>query len=191
VTNISDTNNSQAEGLAPEKSDIAKKVEAGLARRYRAEARFKSYGIVAIGVAILMLITLFATVIGKGIGAFQQTYISLEVTLYPQDIDPEGTRDPKVLNVANYQKPINQAILDLFPEVKSRGDKRAVRGIVSKGAQYKIREMVLDNPDLIGQRLTLQVPVSDDYDMLAKWSRGIAGFPISRPHGSSDCKAVA
>ncbi len=143
-------------------------VRQGLARRYRREKMFKVYGITAIALAVAMLATLFYTIISKGYTAFVQTEIQLEVTLYPQDIDPEGTRDPQTLSQANYRKLVIQAMLDLFPEVESRSDRRDVLGIISDGATFRLREMVMNNPDLIGQRVAMLVPVSSEYDMLNK-----------------------
>jgi phosphate transport system permease protein len=41
-------------------------------------------------------------------------------------------------------------------------------GIVSSGASFQLREMVLTHPDIIGQTLNVWVPADDDVDMLIK-----------------------
>ena len=143
-------------------------VRKSLKRRYAAEKRFQMYGILAIFFAICMLGLLFTTIIGKAVPAFTQTMINLEVTLYPQDIDPDGTRDPQVLSRANYRTIIRQAFFDLFPDVTSRRDKRQLFEMISPGAVFEIRDQVLKNPDLIGERVTIQMPLSDDIDQLNK-----------------------
>ncbi len=143
-------------------------VAAGLKGRYAAEKRFRAYGIAAILFALLCLATLFVTIIGTGYPAFTQTMIRLDVTLYPQDIDPEGARDPKVLSRANYRAVIQEAVLDLFPEVTSRGEKRALMALISPGAAFDAREKVMDDPSIIGQRVSLLVHASDDADQLNK-----------------------
>jgi phosphate transport system permease protein len=143
-------------------------VRAGLARRYRAERRFKLYGLGAILIALLMLVTLFVTIFRDGVGAFTTTEITLDVTLYPQDVDPEGTKDPTVLSQANYRKLVIQAMTDLFPDVTGRRDRRDLLGIISDGATFELRRMVMADPSLVGQRVRLTVPVASDYDMLAK-----------------------
>ena len=143
-------------------------VRKSLKRRYAAEKRFQMYGILAIVFAISMLGLLFTTIIGKAVPAFTQTMVNLEITLYPQDIDPDGTRDPQVLSRANYRTVIRQAFFDLFPDVTSRRDKRQLFEMISPGAVYEIRDKVLENPDLIGERLTIQMPLSDDIDQLNK-----------------------
>ena len=63
-------------------------VVSSLKRRYAAEKRFRAYGMTAVGFALIFLIFLFADIIGKGLPAFTQSMIRLDVTLYPQDLNP-------------------------------------------------------------------------------------------------------
>ena len=58
-------------------------VNRGLKRRYRAERRFKIYGIVAITLSLAFLALLFLTIVGKGYSAFQQTEIRLDIFFDP------------------------------------------------------------------------------------------------------------
>ncbi|WP_041793645.1 phosphate ABC transporter permease PstA [Pararhodospirillum photometricum] len=143
-------------------------VRAGLARRYAQERRFRACGLGAILMALVMLMTLFVTIFSEGFSAFWTTEMELEVTLYPQDIDPQGTRDFQAISNANYRKLITQAMGDLFPDVTGRQEKRELMAMISEGATYRVREMVLDSPTLIGDRITMRIPVSADIDMLAK-----------------------
>ena len=143
-------------------------VSAGLKRRYAAEKRFRAYGLTAIIFAMICLAILLTTIISTSIPAFTRTMYTLDITLYPQDIDPDGTRDPEVLSSANYQKLVNQAIGDLFPEVTNRRDRIQLRKMVSPGATFDVRQKVMDDPSLIGQRVQVLVHSSDDIDQLAK-----------------------
>lgn len=147
---------------------IAEVVAASLKGRYAAERRFRLYGLVAIVFAIFCLGVLLFTIVRTALPAFTQTMITLDVTLYPQEIDPEGTRDPQVLSSADYQKLVRDALGDLFPEVTSRQERRQLFAMISPGATYFVREMVMDDPSLIGKRVRVQVPLSDDLDQLAK-----------------------
>ena len=56
----------------------------------------------------------------------------------------------------------------MFPDARSRQDKRMLYGIVSTGASFQLRDMVLTHPDIIGQSLKTWVPADDDVDMLIK-----------------------
>jgi len=143
-------------------------MRASLARRYAAEKRFQAYGITAIVLALAMLVTLFVTIIGNGYTAFVQYTVRLDVTLYPQDIDPNGTGDLDVLAKADYQSAVNDAMYSLFPEAKSRSERRAVRDLISPGANFVIRDMVLDHPALVGQRVSVDVPLASEFDQVLK-----------------------
>jgi phosphate transport system permease protein len=147
-----------------------------LKRRYAAEKRFQAYGMAAVGFALLFLAFLFVDIIGKGLPAFTQTMIRLDVTLYPQDLNAEGVTDHeqllKVLSTANYRKPIFDAITDLFPNVTSRSEQRKLMALVSPGATFDIRREVMAAEEagrsVIGHRISLLVHASDDIDQLNK-----------------------
>jgi len=149
------------------KSDL---VAAGLKKRYAAERRFKLYGISAVVIALFFVVLLFSTIISNGYPAFTQTMVKLDVTLYEQDIDPDGTRDPEILSNANYRKLVRLALFDLFPEVKSRSDKRKLSSMISSGAAFALRKAVMDDPSLINQRQQFLFTMSDDIDQFYKGS---------------------
>jgi phosphate transport system permease protein len=149
---------------------IADAVEAGLGRRYAAEKRFRSYGLAAICFAVLCLAVLLSTIISTAVPAFIQTMIRLDVTLYPQEIDPQGNRDPAALSSADYQALVRDALDDLFPDITERSARRQLFSMLSPGAAYVLREKVMETPALIGQRITVLVPLSDDLDQFAKGS---------------------
>ncbi|MBE9553309.1 MAG: phosphate ABC transporter permease PstA [Proteobacteria bacterium] len=152
----------------PSRSDTGQAVKAGLRRRYAAERRFKAYGIAAIGVALLMLAIMFATIIGNGWSAFRQTHVQIDVLVDAAEIDPDGNRDPKILSRADYEKLIKLSLREMFPDVKKRKEKRELYDLVSSGAAFDLREDVMADPSLIGQTVSLWVPASDDIDMFMK-----------------------
>ncbi|MBL0715412.1 MAG: phosphate ABC transporter permease PstA [Desulfosarcina sp.] len=137
-------------------------VNAGLARRYRQERRFRLYGISAILASLLFLAFLFGTIITKGYSAFQQTFVQLDIFFDPAILSQES------LTTANYPGVVKQSLRRMFPEVVSRRDKRMLYGMVSSGAAFQIRKMVLDSPGMIGQTRPVWVTADDDIDMLMK-----------------------
>jgi phosphate transport system permease protein len=143
-------------------------VMAGMKKRRAAEARFKMYGLIAVGLGLSFLLILMTSIIGKGYSAFWQTYVRLDIPLVAEQIDPEGTRDVETLRHANYDGLVKSHLRDLFPEVEKRRDRFALYGLVSNGASFEIRDRVLADPDLIGQTLVIWVPADDDVDMLMK-----------------------
>ena len=137
-------------------------VNRGLSKRYRAERRFRLYGLLGIVASMVFLSLLFVSIIGNGYTAFQQTFLELEVFFDPEVLDEQS------LATADYQGLVKKTLRDMFPDAEGRRDKRMLYGIVSSGASFQLRDMVLTRPEIIGQRLNVWVPADDDVDMLIK-----------------------
>ena len=137
-------------------------VNRGLSKRYRRERRFRCYGLLAIAVSLCFLSMMFISIIGKGYRAFQQTFIRLEVHVDPDIVNEASMAD------ADYARILKNAMTALFPEVRDRSGKRKLWGLVSSGADYQVRKMVLHNTRIIGSTVSLWVPADDTVDMWAK-----------------------
>ena len=144
------------------------RVRQGLARRYAAERRFHLACLAAISSALLFLTFLFVSIFANGYGAFFQTYLTLDVELDEAVVDPAGERKRRALASADYTGLIRDALIERFPGVTARNDRRELFGLVSKGAGFDLRDRVLRQPDLVGRTVTLRLQLSDDADMLAK-----------------------
>jgi phosphate transport system permease protein len=154
--NKSQTNAPQGK---PKTIDIVKK---GLAKRYRSERRFRIMGLGAIIASLVFLSFLFITIIGNGYTALFQTFIQIHVHFDPARLPQDQ------LNTADYPGIVKSALRDMFPDVKGRRDKRQLYQLVSSGAAFKLRKMVLKDRGLIGTRQWIWVPADDDVDMLIK-----------------------
>jgi phosphate transport system permease protein len=143
-------------------------VEAGLAKRYARERSFRRAGLAAIIAGLLFLSLLFFSIISNGYSAFWQTYVQLEIHFDGEEIDPNGTRSPEVLSAANYGGLVKRTLRSMFPDVTKRSEKYELYSLVSSGAAFQLREMVMNNPDLIDSTVRVWVPTDDDVDMLMK-----------------------
>ena len=143
-------------------------VARSLRRRYAAERRFKMYGMAAIGAALLVLAILFGTIAANGLSAFRQTEIRLAVVLDAAEIDPNGTGDRAVLGRADYEGLVKKTLREMFPDVRKRKEKRELYDLVSVGAAFDLREMVLGDASLVGRTVDIWAPASDDVDMYMK-----------------------
>ncbi len=145
-----------------------KRVNASLRKRYRAERRFRMYGILSVMLGIGFLAVLLIDIAGKGYTAFLQTYIELEVYFDPQVIAPDGALDEETLRMANYNSLIRESLAYLFPGATSRSDRRALGALVSNSAPFQLQQMVMENPGLIGQTARVTLLASADADMVMK-----------------------
>ncbi|MCG6966181.1 MAG: phosphate ABC transporter permease PstA [Chromatiaceae bacterium] len=143
-------------------------VEASLKRRYARERRFKLMGLGAVLLGLLFVTLLFFDIVSKGYTAFVQTHIALEVYFDPAVIDPDGKRDMAEIARADFRKIAREPLAKLFPEVTSRGDKRALYSMLSSGAPYQLSKMVMKEPGLIGTRQVVDLVADDDVDMVVK-----------------------
>ena len=124
-------------------------------RRATAEKRFHMLGLTAIFIALSMLAILMTTIVAKGSGAFQQSFITLDVVLLEAKLDKKGTRNPdnlKKVTTFGYA-PLIKAALEQV--VVARGietglTSKDMAAIVSKSAAAQMRDRVLNDPRLIG-----------------------------------------
>jgi phosphate transport system permease protein len=144
------------------------RVRAGLARRYRAERRFRAYGIAAITFGVAFVIFLFGTVLSQGVSALRQAYLQIDVFYDPEIIDPAGNRDPDDLMVADYQSLVRASLRERFPAVEGRPALRELYSIASSAASVELQRRVTADPGLIGQRERLWVLADDTVDMFLK-----------------------
>ncbi len=159
------TLNGAVASAKPQRRDI------GIKRRYAAERRFRVYGIIAIAIGVFFLFALLFSVFSKGYTAFGQTTLYLPVQLDAQVIDPSNKRetDPSVLIAANYPLLVRNALADKLGVSKT--DRPAMRELgkfASDGVRVQLRQMVMNNPSIIGTTQTLPVLVGADIDSAFK-----------------------
>ena len=146
-------------------SDAAK---ARVRARYRAEARFKFYGLAAIGLTAIFLVIVLADIVARGLPAFWQHKLLLDVTVDRAEVDPQGTRDPATIRAGDFQALVRNALRAEFPSVSDRAGRRLLDGILSSGASDPLRERVVADPSLVGQTVKVPVLISDDADLYYK-----------------------
>lgn len=150
-------------------------------RRAMAEGVFKGMGLAAIIAASVILAAIISAITLMGTAAFSRHEADLKVTLSAEVIDPEGNRDPIALRTADYRRLIRDALLDRFPDVSGRAEVMALQGLISPGAEFDLVRKVVKHPDLIGQTITLQAPLSDDADQHLKHRRARENSRLSEP----------
>jgi phosphate transport system permease protein len=137
-------------------------------KRYRAQKRFKMYGLGAILIALAMLAVLLVSIVGKGYPAFVSTKVALEVHFDASIVDPDGTRDVETMAKAKYAKLLRNTLFDAFPDVKGRKDKRALLKLISNTARFELRDLVLNDPSIIGTKQRVWLTAGTDLDLLHK-----------------------
>jgi phosphate transport system permease protein len=70
----------------------SKATEARVRRRYRAEQRFRLYGLLALSITAIFLVVLLADILMRGLPAFWQHSVVLDVAIKAEEIDPDNKR---------------------------------------------------------------------------------------------------
>ncbi|TVZ42072.1 phosphate transport system permease protein [Alteromonadaceae bacterium 2753L.S.0a.02] len=156
---MSNTNN--------DKPSTAELVEQSLRKRRAAEWRFQQFGKLSIAVGIVALIVLFVQIVGNGIGAFRQTYMHVQVEFNPDTLGIDDVTEDQ-LALANFDGVVRETLRELFPEVSGRREKRDLYSIASYDASFEIRDMLRDDPSLLGQTRDVVLLVDDDIDTYVK-----------------------
>jgi phosphate transport system permease protein len=126
-------------------------IRASLKKRYARERRFRFYGKLAVFTGFAFLVILLTDIVVKGLPAFTQHYIEVPVTLDSEDLGISSDSPAEELGRADYSGAIKKSLREMFPEVSGRKDKRRLYRLISVGAEYDLRDMVLADPGMIGQ----------------------------------------
>ena len=138
-------------------------------RRAR-ETRLKAYGIASISFALIMLATLLISIGLNGYSALQQAYFKVEVSIDVEKfIDESGALNNKKMNLFNWDSLVQSALIEMFPAVKDRDEKKELFAIISANSGYDLKETVKSNPSRNGsQNLAVWLHLSDDADQYLK-----------------------
>ncbi|MBO6784790.1 MAG: DUF3333 domain-containing protein, partial [Alphaproteobacteria bacterium] len=147
-----------------------KRDEALVRTRYRAERRFRAYGLAAIMIALGMLAVLLVSIISAGLPAFTTTEVAIDLQFKAEDIDPNGNADPSELRDGNYRGALLDSLRAEFPGAETRKGRRDALNMISNNVTFVMRDMVLEDPSIIGTTQRVWVKASADIDQLTKGS---------------------
>jgi phosphate transport system permease protein len=143
--------------------EAARRVEASLARRRKAERRFHRMGLAGVLIALTFLVILFASIFSKGIPGFFQYYVELEVQLEAARLDPQGNASVESLYAGDARGVLRVALFDIL-QPSGRSARRDAGKILSAGAEQRLRKMIVADPALLDTTQTIRFAVDDDID---------------------------
>ena len=141
--------------------------EERLKKRHSAEKRFRFYGLASIFVALLFVLILVQNIFSKGSSAFKKTVIKTEV-FYNQELLElkNGASEKDIINADFYEVMI-ESLIKSFPTKNIDEENELIR-LFSADAEYEIKKAFLNNNNLIGEKIILDLTASDDIDQLHK-----------------------
>ena len=148
-----------------DRARVRARVRASLAARYRREWLFRIGGGLATFVGIAFVVVLFSSLVLRGASAFVTTEVRLAV-----DFDPAvlGVASGEAVDAGNFEALARQSLQARFDDVAGRAERRELNRLLSIDAAHRIRDRLLDEPDLLGRQVPVWVPASATLDRLAK-----------------------
>ena len=142
-------------------------VRSSLKGRYRKERRFRSYGILAIAIALGALVVLFADIIGKGHTGFLKTTITLDVEMDSEAMFLEDPTNSDEVRMADFVEPLNVSLAKMLKDA-TLDQRDQLRGLVNAYSSNQLRDELVANPDWMGTTQTITFLANSNVDVYVK-----------------------
>jgi len=138
--------------------------------RYRSEGRFRSYGMIALGVTALFVVVLIGDIIVRGVPAFTEHVARIDVPLKAEAfVGSDGKVSELSIRGADYFPVTRDALTAIIPGL-SRANERTLARLLSSGAADDLRSRLVADPTLIGKTVSAPLLLSDDADIYLKYA---------------------
>lgn len=151
---------------------MSREMQARIRRRYRKEKIFKAVGLAGLMSGILALAVLVISIFSIGMSGFQETRLKLDIYMDPalignlKDLTPEE-RIERIRNTS-HSTLIRNSLRLKFPDVKKRRDVFNLLRLTSAGARDQIRHALLQDHNIVGKTVSMNILASSNVDMFIK-----------------------
>ncbi len=101
-------------------------------------------------IGFVFLFILLSDIFIKGTPAFTQHYIKVDINFDPEQLGISQNSTPDEIANADYAAVIKSSLRTMFPDATSPKEKKQLYRLISLSAEYTLRDMVIDDPKLIG-----------------------------------------
>ncbi len=195
----------QLDPAADGSAERLKRIRASLGKRHAQERRFRAYGIAAIAAALGFVAILFSMILYQGLPAFTQANLTLDVNFDPEIVKvadrPVQAPDQSVadyrravldwerkVTMVNWNRVLEKAITAAAPGVDI--DSRAALSIVETSERFRLRDMFVADPGLLGKTVKVTMLASANAD---NWLKGNIdrSLPDAQQQLSAPARALA
>ena len=147
---------------------IKTSIELSLKKRNKSERNFRYFGLLGIVLAISFLGLITSSIFITGKNAFKITAVNVDIYFDPNIIDPKNEKDLETIKNVNFRTIIKESILKKFPDVKKRRDIIDLIDIISSSEEENLMNIIINDPKLIGEEVSLWLLTSSKYDVIHK-----------------------
>lgn len=168
----------------PSSESVHQRVTASLKRRRRQESIFRRLGLATVLISLTLVAILFVNIFSKGIPAFWQTSMEVEVYFDPDIImigdkperredEPESEYYERLMDwemevqFVNFNAVLNNSLAEVVPNADEHP--RELSRLITSGERHAIRDMVIEDPSIIGETKTLNLLTGAEIDV---WLKG-------------------
>ncbi len=146
---------------------VTEKVSLSLKKRHASEKRFQRAGMSAVVFGFILVIILIGDIVIKATPAFHQHWVAVDIDYRTEWL---GTIDKSKENFAgaDFRRALKGSVYAMFSDVKGRRDKRSLFKLFSSNAEFRIKQHLIDSPDLLDNRAKVWVQLDDDVDSYLK-----------------------
>ena len=138
-----------------------------LKKRYRAEKRFKFYGLTSVILAILFVLFLVNVIFSKGKGAFSRTTISVEVDFNTEKLEIKNNPTNEEIQDTDFYDLSIESLLNVYKTKGLKEEKDLIR-IFSPDYEFEIKNFIIENKGFLNNTAIIELTASDDIDQLNK-----------------------
>ncbi|OEY70929.1 phosphate ABC transporter, permease protein PstA [Rheinheimera salexigens] len=163
---------------------VQQKVQASLAKRHTKEKLFRRLGFSAVLISLGLVAILFINIFSKGLPAFWQSSITLDIYFDPaivkvsdkpvktateseQAFQQRSMQWQTEVGFINFNRLITNSLKQVLPDANKH--RRELSRVVTSGERYALRDLVLANPDIVGQTRRLHLLTDANIDV---WLKG-------------------
>jgi phosphate transport system permease protein len=180
-------------------------IRAGLSSRHARERRFRFYGLAAIAAALGAVVILFGMILAKGLPAFTQATLTLDVAFdpaivkvedKPQQREGQSPADyrqellawERKVTMLNWNRVVEEAVRAAAPDTAA--DSRQLLSIVETNARFQLRDLFVADPSLLGKTVAVKMLASANAD---NWLKGNIdrSLPDAQQQLSAPARALA
>ena len=138
-----------------------------LKKRYRAEKRFKFYGLTSVILAILFVLFLVNVIFSKGKGAFSRTTISVEVDFNTEKLEIKNNPTNEEIQDTDFYDLSIESLLNVYKTNGLKEEKDLIR-VFSPDYEIEIKNFIIENKGFLNKTAIIELTASDDIDQLNK-----------------------
>ncbi len=176
--------NGDVHGTPQTRSTVTQKVAASLRRRHARERRFWLLGVGATLLGLSFVAILFINIFSKGLPAFWQASITLDVYFDPEVINIGAPPEPRIgessnefrqrrvdweneVGLINFNRLIQNSLAEVIPEAADHP--RDASRVVTSGERIALRNLVIEDPSVIGETRRVRLYTDANIDV---WLKG-------------------